>query len=80
MSESLAERVLCVIEARLRGILQLDGLATSAGRKVVRALRSLEDADLPALVIWCDGRAPSMLTCRPTRTAPARCSSASAPM
>lgn len=55
MSESLAERVLCVIEARLRGILQQDGFATSAGRKVFRALRTLEEADLPALVIWCDG-------------------------
>lgn len=55
MIESIAERVLCIIQSRLAGILSADGYWTSAGRNVLRAQRTLEEADLPALVIWDDG-------------------------
>ena len=55
MIESIAERVLCIIQSRLAGILSADGYWTSAGRNVRRAQRTLDEDDLPALVIWCDG-------------------------
>jgi len=50
--KSLAERALCVIESRLRGIRTEDGYATDAGLNVFRARRKLGTDECPAAVVW----------------------------
>ena len=55
MSKSLAERALCEVQRRLKGIRPEDGYATSAGLKIFRARQTLAVADLPAAVIWDAG-------------------------
>jgi hypothetical protein len=55
MPLTLAERALCIIESRLAGIARLDGYATDAGLRVFRARRTLDERDIPAVVLWDDG-------------------------
>lgn len=55
MSQPLAERALCVIEGRLAGIAAWDGYATDAGLRVLRSIRTLDESDLPCVVLWDDG-------------------------
>jgi hypothetical protein len=47
-----ADRALRAIECRLRKIRQADEFQTDAGRQVFRARRSLDQLELPAIVVW----------------------------
>ncbi|MDN5924460.1 MAG: hypothetical protein L0H70_05615 [Xanthomonadales bacterium] len=55
MIDTLAERVLCIVASRLADIARMDYYATDAGLRVLRARRTLDVAELPALVLWDDG-------------------------
>lgn len=59
VEQSIAERIFCVIEKRLRRISKTDGYNTDAGLKVFRARRSIDIADLPAISIWDGGETPT---------------------
>jgi len=52
MNLPLSERALRAIECRLRKIREADEFHTDAGRQVFRARRSLDQVELPAVVIW----------------------------
>jgi len=57
--QSIAERILCVIEKRLRRIREVDDFNTDAGLNVFRSRRTLALEELPALVIWDAGENPT---------------------
>jgi hypothetical protein len=59
MEQSVAERIFCVIEKRLRRINKTDGYNTDAGLNVFRARRSIDIAELPAISIWDGGETPT---------------------
>lgn len=52
MNLPLSERALRAIVCRLRKIRQADEYQTDAGRQVFRARRSLDQLELPAIVVW----------------------------
>jgi hypothetical protein len=52
----LSERALREIECRLRKIREADDYHTDAGRQVFRARRSLDQVELPAVVIWSQAK------------------------
>jgi hypothetical protein len=56
MNLPLSERALRAIECRLRKIRQSDEFQTDAGRQVFRARRSLDQLELPAIVIWSQAK------------------------
>lgn len=58
MTDSLAERALCVIESRLKAIRTEDGFSTGAGLNVLRARASVADTECPVVVVWDGGEQP----------------------
>lgn len=52
MNLPLSERALRAIVCRLRKIRQADEYQTDAGRGVYRARRSVDQVELPAIVVW----------------------------
>lgn len=52
MNLPLSERALREIACRLRRIRSADDFQTDAGRSVYRARRSLDQVELPAIVVW----------------------------
>lgn len=52
MTLPLSERALCEIVCRLKKIRQADEYQTDAGRGVYRARRSVDQVELPAIVVW----------------------------
>lgn len=56
MSDSLNERALRVVEQRLAA---MPCIANAGSANVFRARRTLDETELPAVVIWDDGESPS---------------------
>jgi hypothetical protein len=59
MSDSISEKVFAAIIAQLRTITLENGYRTDAGANVLRARRSLQPDELPAIVIFDEGETPA---------------------